>query len=193
LRRPDVAQAEANLAAAHANLQAARAAFLPQFSLSGSAGLSSAAANALLHGPSFLWDAGAQVVQTIFDGGKFIGQKNLAFATQEQLVADYENAVLQAYADVETTLGQVSTDQQEERNLEDEVATAREAFQIGELQYREGTAGLLTVLQTQGTLFAAKNQLVQVRLARMQAVVQLFVALGGGWKEPFRDRTQFVR
>ena len=193
LRRPDVAQAEANLAAAHANLQAARAAFLPQFSLSGSAGLSSAAANALLHGPSFLWDAGAQVVQTIFDGGNFIGQKNLAFATQEQLVADYENAVLQAYADVETTLGQVSTDQQEERNLEDEVATAREAFQIGELQYREGTAGLLTVLQTQGTLFAAKNQLVQVRLARMQAVVQLFVALGGGWKEPFRDRTQFVR
>lgn len=192
LRRPDVAEAEANLAAAHANLQAARAAFLPQFSLSGSSGFSSVAANALLHGPSFLWDAGAQLVQTIFDGGKLIGQKDLAFATQDKLVADYENAVLQAYADVETALGRVSTDEQEEHNLQDEVAAAREAFRIGELQYREGTAGLLTVLQTQETLFSARNQLVQVRLARMQAVVQLFVALGGGWKEPSRDRTQFV-
>ena len=83
LRRPDVAEAEANLAAAHANLQAARAAFLPQFALSGSAGFSSAATNALLHGPSFLWEAGAQLVQTIFDGGKLIGQTDLAYATQE--------------------------------------------------------------------------------------------------------------
>lgn len=192
LRRPDVAEAEANLAAAHANLQAARAAFLPQLSLSGSAGFSSTAANALLHGPGFLWDAGAQLVQTIFDGGKLIGQKDLAFATQEKLVADYENAVLQAYADVETALGELSTDQQEEHNLEAEVAAAREAFRIGELQYREGTAGLLTVLQTQETLFAARDQLVQVRLARMQAVVQLYEALGGGWTEPRADRTQFL-
>src|SRR6185437_3029543 len=93
LRRPDVAEAEANLAAAHANLQAARAAFLPQFALSGSAGFSSAATNALLHGPSFLWDAGAQLVQTIFDGGKLIGQKRLAYATQQELVASYQSAV----------------------------------------------------------------------------------------------------
>jgi NodT family efflux transporter outer membrane factor (OMF) lipoprotein len=192
LRRPDVAQAEANLAAAHANLQAARAAFLPQFALTGSAGFSSAAVNALLHGPSFLWDAGAQLVQTIFDGGRLIGQDDLAYATQKALVATYENAILNAYADVETALGQVRNAEQEETHLRDEVAAARQAFRIGELQYREGTAGLLTVLQTQQTLFAARNQVVQARLAHRQAVVHLYEALGGGWEEPGEDRTQFI-
>lgn len=84
LRRPDVAEAEANLAAAHANLQAARAAFLSQFALSGGYGFGSTAINALLHGPSLIWDAGAQLMQTIFAGGKLVGQKDLALATQDE-------------------------------------------------------------------------------------------------------------
>lgn len=190
LRRPDVAEAEANLAAAHANLQAARAAFLPQFALSGSAGFSSAATNALLHGPSFLWDAGAQMVQTIFDGGKLIGQKNLAYATQEELVASYQGAVLNAYADVESALGQVRNYAEEEQHLRQEVDAAREAFQISELQYRQGVADLINVLQAQQTLFGARDALVQARLARLQASVHLYAALGGGWQEPARERTQ---
>jgi len=192
LRRPDVAEAEANLAAAHANLQAARAAFLPQFSLSGSAGFSSAATNALLHGPSFLWDAGAQMLQTIFDGGKLVGQKNLAYATQQQLVASYESAVLNAYADVESALGQVRNYALEEQHLRREVSAAREAFQISQLQYRQGVADLLNVLQAQQTLFGARDALAQARLARRQALVHLYEALGGGWQEPARDRTQFL-
>jgi outer membrane protein, multidrug efflux system len=191
-RRPDVAEAEANLAAAHADLQAARAAFLPQFSLSGSAGFSSVALQALLHGPSFLWDAGAQLVQTIFDGGKRVGEERLAYATQVELIADYQNAVLNAYADVESALGQVRNGRHEEADLRSEVAAAREAFQISELQYREGTADLLNVLQAQQTLFGARDTLAQVRLARMQASVHLYEALGGGWHEPRGARTQFV-
>jgi len=192
LRRPDVAEAEANLAAAHANLQAARAAFLPQFALSGSAGFSSAATNALLHGPSFLWEAGAQLVQTIFDGGKLIGQKRLAYATQQELVASYQSAVLHAYADVESALGQVRNYAREEQHLRHEVDAAREAFQISQLQYRQGVADLINVLQAQQTLFAAKDALAQARLARLQATVHLYVALGGGWREPARERTQFL-
>ena len=192
LRRPDVAEAEANLAAAHANLQAARAAFLPQFALNGSAGFSSAATNALLHGPSFLWEAGAQLVQTIFDGGKLIGQKELAHATQEELVASYQSAVLNAYADVESALGQVRNDALEEQHLRREVDAAREAFQISQLQYRQGVADLLNVLQAQQTLFGARDALAQARLARLQATVHLYTALGGGWQEPARDRTQFI-
>jgi multidrug efflux system outer membrane protein len=192
LRRPDVAEAEANLAAAHANLQAARAAFLPQFALSGSAGFSSAATNALLHGPSFLWDAGAQLVQTIFDGGKLIGEKDLAYATQEQLIASYQGAVLNAYADVESALGQVRNFAAEEEHLHREVDAAREAFQISELQYRQGVADLINVLQAQQTLFGARDALAQARLARLQATVHLYAALGGGWQEPARERTQFV-
>jgi multidrug efflux system outer membrane protein len=192
LRRPDVAEAEANLASAHANLQAARAAFLPQFALSGSAGFSSAATNALLHGPSFLWDAGAQLVQTIFDGGKLIGQKDLAYATQEQLVASYQGAVLNAYADVESALGQVRNFAAEEEHLHREVDAAREAFQISELQYRQGVADLINVLQAQQTLFGARDSLAQARLARLQAIVHLYAALGGGWQEPGRERTLFM-
>jgi NodT family efflux transporter outer membrane factor (OMF) lipoprotein len=192
LRRPDVAEAEANLAAAHANLQAARAAFLPQFALSGSVGFSSAATSALLHGPSFLWDAGAQLVQTIFDGGKLIGQKDLAYATQQELIAGYQNAVLNAYADVESALGQVRNYAREEQHLRQEVDAAREAFQISQLQYRQGVADLLNVLQAQQTLFGARDALAQARLGRLQATVHLYAALGGGWQEPARERTQFL-
>ena len=192
LRRPDVAEAEANLAAAHANLQAARAAFLPQFALSGSAGFSGAATSALLHGPGFLWDAGAQLVQTIFDGGKLIGQKDLAYATQEELIASYQNAVLNAYADVESALGQVRNFATQEQHLRQEVQAAREAFQISQLQYRQGVADLLNVLQAQQTLFGARDALAQARQARLQATVHLYAALGGGWQEPAGERTQYL-
>ncbi|MGH8219116.1 MAG: efflux transporter outer membrane subunit [Steroidobacteraceae bacterium] len=189
LRRPDVAEAEANLASAHANLDAARAAFLPQFALTGSAGFTSTAVGALLHGPSFLWDAGANLVQAIFDGSLF-WQKNLAYATQNELIASYQGAVLNAYADVESALGQVNDAAKAEGHLQREVSAAREAFAIAQLQYRQGAADLLTVLQAQQTLFGARDQLAQTQLARMQAVVHLYEALGGGWVERSKDRTQ---
>ena len=101
-----MAQAEANLASAHANVDAARAAFLPQLALSGSGGYASSAIGALLQGPSFAWNLGANLLQTVFDGGKLIGQKNLAQATQRELMASYQSAVLNAYADVESALVQ---------------------------------------------------------------------------------------
>jgi NodT family efflux transporter outer membrane factor (OMF) lipoprotein len=192
LRRPDVAEAEANLAGAHANLQAARAAFLPQIALSGSDGFGSAAVNTLLHGPSSFWDVGAQLVQTIFAGGKLVGQKNLAYATQQELVADYQSAVLNAYADVESALGQVANYAREEDHLRREVSAAQEAFGISQLQYRQGVADLINVLQAQQTLFEAKDQLAQAKLARRQALVHVYEALGGGWQEPPHDRTQFL-
>src|SRR3984957_1043576 len=192
LRRPDVAQAEANLAAAHANLDAARAAFLPQFALSGSDGFASAAIGALLHGPSVAWDYGGSLLQTVFDGGKLVGQKKLAEGTQQQLIASYQRAVLNAYADVETALGQVHHYDLAEQHLGHEVDAAREAFQISQLQYRQGTTDLLTVLQSQQTLFSAEDQLAQITLARMQAVVHLYEALGGGWLEQPGERTQYT-
>jgi outer membrane protein, multidrug efflux system len=192
LRRPDVAQAEANLAGAHANLDAARAAFLPQFTLAGNGGFASTAINALLHGPNFAWDFGANLLQTVFDGGKLSGQRDLAQATQMELIASYQGAVLNAYADVEKALGQVANNSKAEIHLGREVEAAREAFKISQLQYRQGVTDLLTVLQAQQTLFAAEDQLAQTTLARMQGVIHLFEALGGGWLELPQDRTQFT-
>ena len=131
-------------------------------------------------------------MQTVFDGGKLIGQKNLALATQKELVASYRSAVINAYADVENALGQVSNDTKSESHLEHEVTAAREAFEISQLQYRQGTTDFITVLQAQGTLFSAEDVLAQTVLARLQALVHLYEALGGGWIERQEDRTQFT-
>ena len=192
LRRPDVAQAEANLASAHASLDAARAAFLPQFALTGSDGFASAAVATLLHGPSVAWDYGGSLLQSVFDGGKLAGQKRLAEGAQQALIAGYQRSVLNAYADVETALGQVKHYDLAEQHLGHEIDAAREAFQISQLQYRQGTTDLLTVLQSQQTLFSAEDQLAQITLGRMQAVVHLYEALGGGWLEAPDERTQFT-
>jgi outer membrane protein TolC len=100
--------------------------------------------------------------------------------------------VLNAYADVENALGQVTNNRKAEIHLGREVEAAREAFKISQLQYRQGATDLLTVLQAQQTLFSAEDQLAQITQAHMQAVVHLFEALGGGWIEPPEERTQFA-
>jgi len=98
--------------------------------------------------------------------------------------------VLSAYADVEGALTVYANTGESEAHLRRLIAAASEAFQISQLQYRQGAADLLTVLQAQQTLFSAQDQLVQVTLANRQAAVRLFSALGGGWQEAPEDRTQ---
>jgi len=190
LRRPDVAQAEANLASAHANVDAARAAFFPQISLTGSGGFVSTALGTLLQGSNFGYGYGLGLLQTIFDGGKLAGQKDLADATQKEYVAAYQNAALNAYADVEFALTQVSNTGRSETHLRQLIAAAQEAFEISQLQYRQGATDLLNVLQAQQTLFQAQDQLVQTVLSNRLASVHLYEALGGGWVETAEDRTQ---
>lgn len=191
-RRPDVAQAEAALAAAHANVDAARAAFFPSIDLTASGGVASMALNTLFKGSSLGYSIGASLLQTIFDGGRLIGESRLARAQQTELVADYRKAVLSAFQDVETALGQVSSLAEQDKYKTEEVNAATEAFRISEIQYREGVADLLTVLQSQQTLFTAQDQLVQIRLARVQADVGLYRALGGSWSEDAADATQII-
>ncbi|HTT82124.1 MAG TPA: efflux transporter outer membrane subunit [Rhizomicrobium sp.] len=189
-RRPDVAEAEANLANAHANVDAARAAFFPQVSLTGSGGYASTAISSLLWGSSFEWSLGASALQTVFDGGKLIGESDLAKAQQQNMIANYRMAVISAFQGVEDSLGQVSNYADEQAALEKEVAASANAFRISELQYREGIVALLTVLQAQQTLFTAENQLIVVKLSRFQAEAGLYEALGGGWVEKPKDATQ---
>ncbi|OJT96702.1 MAG: hypothetical protein BGN82_00815 [Alphaproteobacteria bacterium 65-7] len=190
LRRPDIAQAEADLAAAHANLDAARAAFLPQVTLTGSGGFVSAALGTLVQGSNFGFGYGAGLLQTLFDGGRLASQKDLARAVQEEYVATYQRTALRAFADVENALTQVANTSRAEGHLRRTVEAARKAFEISELQYRQGAADLLSVLQAQQTLFSAEDQVAQTVLANRQAIVHLFEALGGGWQEMPDDRTQ---
>jgi NodT family efflux transporter outer membrane factor (OMF) lipoprotein len=191
-RRPDVAEAEASLAAAHANVDAARAAFFPQIGLSGSGGVASAAIGSLLKSSNFAWTIGASLLQTIFDGGDLEGELRVSKAEQIQLIATYRKAVLSAFSDVETSLGQVASLSEQEKHLTDEVNAASEAFRISELQYREGVTDLLTVLTAQQTLFTAQDELVQIKLARIQADIGLYKALGGGWSEADVKATQTI-
>jgi NodT family efflux transporter outer membrane factor (OMF) lipoprotein len=193
LRRPDIAQAEAALAAAHANVDAARAAFLPQISLTGSGGFVSAAIGTLLQGSTFGYSYGASLLQTIFDGGRLIGQKELAEGVQKEFIANYQGAALNAYADVENALIQVANTKRAQEHLQGEIVAARESFEIAELQYRQGATELLNVLQAQQQLFSAQDQLVQIILANRQSIIHLYEALGGGWQEPAEDRTQVAQ
>ena len=189
-RRPDVAQAEANLASVHANVDAARAALFPEIGLTGSAGVASTALSTLFTSTGFVWSLGASLVQTIFDGGSRKGQLELSRAQQQEFVASYRRAALNAFVDVETALSQVSSLAEQERRRSVQATSAAEAFRIAEVQYREGVTDLLNVLTAQQTLFSAQDQFVQVKLARVQAVVGLYQALGGGWSESSDVATQ---
>ena len=192
LRRPDVAGAEADLASAHANVDAARAAFFPNIALSASGGFASAAIGTLLQGDHFGVSYGASLLQSIFDGGALSGRSELAKATEKEYVARYQSTALSAYADVENALTSFANTGQSETHLRRAIDSSREAFEITRLQYTQGAVGadLINVIQAQQTLFSAESQLVQVMLANREAAVHLFEALGGGWQEAPEDRTQ---
>jgi multidrug efflux system outer membrane protein len=187
LRRPDVAQAEGNLFAAHANVDAARAAFFPQIGLTGTAGFTSSAIDGLTNPGNFIWSIGMSLLQTVFDGGKLKAQDDLAIAQQTQLIATYRKTVFTAFSDVETSLGQASADSDQLVALTEEVRASAEAFRIAELQYREGTIDILSLLTTQQTLFTAEDTLVQTKLARLEADVSVYRSLGGGWTQAAAD------
>jgi NodT family efflux transporter outer membrane factor (OMF) lipoprotein len=180
-RRPDIAGAEADLLAAHASLDAARAAFLPAIGLTGSGGYASNAVSNLINPSNLAWSVGASLLQTIFDGGLKTSQTDVARARESELIANYRSTVFNALSDVESSLGQVASLADQERLVSEQVKNAAEAFRISELQYREGVADLLAVLQAQQTLFTSQDQLTQIKLARLQAGVSLYRALGGGW------------
>ena len=181
VRRPDIASAEAQLQSANANVETARAALLPRISLTGSAGLASGVLLNVLNAPSAALSLGAGLAQPIFDGGRLRAQVTVAASRERELVESYRKAILAALADVEGALAAGGRTAEQEILQAQVVVEAREALRIAEVRYREGVDDLLTVLDAQRTLFSAQDQVAQVRLARLQASVALYKALGGGW------------
>lgn len=188
LRNPSVAQAEASLYAAHANVDTARAAFFPSLGLTGSAGYGPVAALSNLFNPStFVFSIGASILQSIFDGGRIHASNDLALAAQQELIANYRKTVFSAFSDVETALGQVQATTEQLGFVEVQTRASAEAFRISELQYREGTIDILSLLTNQQQLFTAQDTLVQVKLGRLRANLSLYNALGGGWEQKASD------
>jgi multidrug efflux system outer membrane protein len=181
-RRPDVAQAEAQLIAANADIAAARAAFFPTISLTGDGGFASAALSKLFNPVSRVWSASAGITQPLFEGGALVGQYQLNKGRYAELLADYHKAVISAFGNVEDALVSVQQTAEQLQRQQDAVVTARHAYELTQAQFHAGTINILVVLSTETALFTAEDTLVQVKYSHLNSLVALFSALGGGWQ-----------
>jgi outer membrane protein, multidrug efflux system len=180
-QRPDIRQAEAQLASSNFSVEVARAAFFPQIQLTAATGVQSAALASLFGPGAWFYTLTAGLTQPLFDGFLLESQLKQAKGTQLQSLQAYRQAVLSAFANVEQALVALAQTTRQEKLQSDAVAASQKAYDVSVQQYRGGTVNLLTVLQTQQTLFTAQITLVQVRLSRLLAASSLFQALGGGW------------
>ncbi len=181
-RRPDVANAEAQLMAANADIRAARAAFFPSIELTAAGGYESQDLAKLFAPGSRVFSLGAGLTQPIFQGGALLGQYRLSKARYDELLADYHKAVISAFGNVEDALSAVHDTSEQLARERNAVDKARSAYELSQEQFHAGTVDILTVLSTETALFTAQDALSQVEFAHLQALVGLFNALGGGWR-----------
>lgn len=183
-RRPDIRASEARLAAANADLNAARAALYPSIQLTGQLGVQSLALSGLVNDPARTWNLVAGLTQPIFQGGRLRAQVDLSAARQEELLVNYQRVVLQALQDADTALGAVYRARMRFALLEQANEEARRSFDLAETRYRAGAITQQSLLDTQRTWYQSQDSLAQQRSAWLQTTVDLFRALGGGWQEP---------
>lgn len=180
-RRPDVAQAERNMAARNAQIGVAYAAYFPTVSLTGQYGYFSARASDLFAKPSNMWSFGPSVSLPIFTGGETTAKVKSARADYDAAVADYRNSVLGAFRDVEDSLARRHFLAERAEALGRAVEAAHKALELSEKRYRSGTIGYFEVTQSQRTELVAERSQAQVAGLRLYASIRLIKALGGGW------------
>ncbi len=186
-QRPDIRRQESQLASATANVGNARAQFFPSIQLTGQGGYQSSALSSLFQPHAAFFSMVGSLTQPIFDGGRILGNFELTKARQDELLQIYRKTVVQAFADVDNALMSIRQTTERLRLQRQVVSASRRAFELSEQQLRAGTADIVTVLNTQQTLFQAEDLLWQAQLARLLAIVSLYQALGGGW-EPRMER-----
>ena len=181
-QRPDIRRQEAQLASATANVGSARAQFFPTIQLTGQGGYQSSALVSLFQPHAAFFSLVGGLTQPIFDGGRILGNFEYSKAKQDELLQTYRKTVVSAFSDVDYALVSIRETTAKLRLQREVVAASRRAFQLSEQQLRAGTADIVTVLNTQLTLFQAEDVLWQAQLARLLAFVSLYQALGGGWE-----------
>ncbi|MDH6263491.1 multidrug efflux system outer membrane protein [Bradyrhizobium sp. BR13661] len=181
-QRPDIRRQEAQLASATANIGNARAQFFPTIQLTGNGGYQSSALVSLFQPHAAFFQLVGSATQPIFDGGKILGNFEYAKARQDELLQTYRKTIIQAFTDVDNALFSIKQTTIKLQLQRDVVNASRRAFDLAEQQLRAGTADIVTVLNTQLTLFQAEDTLAQAQLARLLAIVSLYQALGGGWE-----------
>ena len=180
-QRPDVEMAESSLSAAHADLVAARAAFFPQLALTAQGGFESTALQTLFSPASTFYSLGYSLAQPIFDGGLLQGQYDQDKGLQDQLLANYKLAVVTAFSNVDQALVALKLYAEQEELTRQSLEASRLALQLSEDRLKQGVLDVVTLLQTEQTLFTTQDTLVQVRLSRLTEAVTLFQALGGSY------------
>lgn len=180
-QRPDVAAAERTLAAETARIGEATAARYPSLQLSGSIGMEALTVGALTSGSAFAAGVAANLVQTIFDGGRITAQIDVRDAVQEQAYAAYRAAVLRALEDVENALVLYANTGARAHALRDACESAQNASLLARHRYTAGITDFQTVLDTERTILTIEENLNATQATNTAAIIQLYKALGGGW------------
>ena len=182
-RRPDIRAAEENLIAANAIIGVAKAAYFPRISLTGFRGSESSQLSSLFTGPNRAWQFVPDVTQPIFEGGRIRSTVKLTEAQREIALVQYEKTIETAFREVSDAL--VQHRQVTEIRMQDEllVGALQDRSRLAYMRYRGGVDTLLNALDADRDLFAAELELARIRRDELQAMVQLYKALGGGWQQ----------
>jgi multidrug efflux system outer membrane protein len=186
VNRPDIRQAEQQLISANANIGAARAAFFPRISLTGSAGKVSTELGGLFRGAS-AWTFAPQMILPIFDTGRNFAGLGAANAGRDIAVAQYEKAIQTAFREVADALAGRATWGEQLRAQRAQADAEAVRYKLSDLRYQNGASSYLDLLDAQRSLFTAQQAAVQTYLAQLQNHVTLYKVLGGGWSEPKAD------
>jgi outer membrane protein, multidrug efflux system len=180
-RRPDVAEAERQIAAANARIGIARAAAFPVFRLTGSGGYVSGEFQNLFDWDSRVWSIGPSVSIPLFAGGRNRANKARANAAYEEAVLRYRQRVLQAFADVENSLAALQFLAEQKAAQDRALLNSRKAAELAEVRYRAGIVGYLEVVDANRAVLQTERASVQLAGQRFASAVLLIKALGGGW------------
>jgi NodT family efflux transporter outer membrane factor (OMF) lipoprotein len=184
-RRPDIAAAERNMAAANAQIRVADAAFYPTLTLSATGGVESSAIKHILDWPSRFWSVGPSISETVYDGGLRRATVNQYIATYNANVAAYRQSVLTAFEQVEDSLAEVRLLSEQIRRQQEAVDSSQKILRLELGRYRLGIDPYLDVVIAQTILLGNQQSLANLQVQEMTASVQLIESLGGGW-----DRSQ---
>jgi multidrug efflux system outer membrane protein len=180
VRRPDVLAAEHQLQSANAQIGAARAAFFPAISLTGSFGTASTQLSGLFKGDSRIWTFSPQISVPIFAGGANVANLQATTLARDTAVAQYEKAIQSAFREIADALAARGTLDEQLQAQQALVAASAQAYRLAEMRFRGGVDSYLSALDAQRTLYSVQQQLQSVRLMRLQNLVTLYKALGGG-------------
>jgi multidrug efflux system outer membrane protein len=182
-RRPDVVAAEHNLLAANANIGAARAAFFPSITLTGSGGVAGSQLNHLFTGGGLTWSFEPQLNIPIFTAGQNQGNLDLAKAQKSIQVAQYEKAIQTAFREVADALAARTTYIDQVRAQQQLLDASADSVRLSTMRFRTGVDNYLPVLEAQQSLYSAQQTLLSLKQAQLANLVTLYKALGGGWNE----------